>query len=931
MHVAEVTIATPDTLAVEIRDPPFVPGGILALDAPRPEEPGTWIRHAEGWAEVIGPGRDHLRLDDIPPAASLDRKAVDTVAGYGTIGTRRVIAVYRKSTPYDSGLRRGDDGKGRTEASFRHQVYLRLDGPVPRGNHTIRWPNGVLPPTAIAYDEMSTRATALRGTQLGHTPTDTAKIAYLALWLPGGPDGGAVDFRSYGLKRFSVLDERGETVFTGDIRLRKAPDEPELGNGLPAPTTDLADAAATPRPIRMFRAASARVMSPGHGFSEGQRVVLRNLPGASNAGTVFATATDVRTDSFTAAHANAPLPAQDGAGGTAAAARVANRSGTFVLELDYSAWTPRRSGTYRLHVPGLGVSDPFAIDPDVWLTAARTAIGGLYNHRSGIALDGRFGYRRPAAFRPTEQRPIRMTRLPLSWSSEGTGGFVPFPVGAEAPWLRDGNAPPSFWGGYMDAGDWDRRINHVQIATLLLELYRSAPARLRTFDYGLPKSSEVLTEAAYSRADDIPNLLHEPIWLLDFFRRLQSSDGGVSGGIESAGHPLAGEPSFLEHQTVFAYAPDPIASYLYAGAAMKLAGVLSYVGQAELAGLFTESAERAWRFAEAGFADPDAAYADAVAVGQRTGLFAPVSWADRRAAIQQTTRDARIAAAAAFFRSGRGRSFGTVVEEAWRTGPGIDERRIEAAWDYLKAPGADPDLSAQIAAAIVQAAGSVVAAQRTATYPSIKHPYAPAGWGQGTVPSDGMIRIVMHAHTIGRDPDLLRLMERTALSLLGANQVGMSLTTGLGLRQIRHPLHEDHRAMGVSVPAGITIYGFAPQAAFSPDWLFGPSWAYLPEVGIPPHDRRRIEPDRAAFPYFEFLIEHPLVVIQQEYTVHQTISTTAALWMYIASRGEGDGDCRTRRAAERSAVPPSGARPLGPAGQPRRVSRQADCGAVDGG
>ena len=89
--------------------------------------------------------------------------------------------------------------------------------------------------------------------------------------------------------------------------------------------------------------------------------------------------------------------------------------------------------------------------------------------------------------------------------------------------------------------------------------------------------------------------------------------------------------------------------------------------------------------------------------------------------------------------------------------------------------------------------------------------------------------------------------------------------------------------MGVPPPPGITVYGFGPQATFSPAWLFGPAWAIFPEGPAAPAERR-IDPDRFAMPYFEYLIEHPGMVMQQEYTVQQTIATTAALWLHHAAQ-----------------------------------------------
>ena len=882
VSVHEITVAAPDILAVELRDPAFVPGRILALDAPRAEAPGSWIRHAEGWALVIGPRRDHLRLSDTPPQRQLDRAAIDDPARYGRIGGRQVLAVYRKSMPYDSGIVRDEGGTTWAGASFRHQVYLKLDGPVPRGAHAVAWPGDVLPPTPFSYDDRATRAIALRGTQLGHAPADTAKTAYLALWLPGGPDAGAVDFRRYGLNRFVVLDGDGRAVFSGEIRLRTAPDTPEPGNGLAKPLPDSLDIGGLRRPLDGFRARDGVVSARAHGLRAGERIALERLGGERVP--YFVTVKEPARDGFTAALPDRALPDSDRTGGSLAPAHPANRAGTFVFELDYSSWSPRRPGPYRLYVPGLGVSDPFPVADTVWLDAARVAVGGLYNHRSGIALDGRFGFRRPAAFRPGPDLPIRLSRLPLAWSVEGLEGFVSIEKAVEPAWLTGRDAPADFWGGYMDAGDWDRRIQHVDVASLLLELFEGLPPHLRNADFGLPRSSELLDDPVYAATDALPNLLHESIWVLDFFRRLQAPDGGVSGGIESAGGPLLGEPSYLEHQAVFAYAPDPIATYRYAGAAAGLARILRGLGQEAPAALFQESALRAWRWAEAGSAKPDAAYAEALAAGRATGLFATTPWETRRATLQRITGPFRVMAAAALFRAGEGRAFGQVFEEAWGGGFGIAERRADAAWDYAAAAGADPRIRGQIEAALVREATGFAAAQRALSYPGMKHPYAPAGWGQGGVPDEAMTRLFIRAHRLSRHPELLRVMEQTAQTLLGANQLGLSFTTGLGLRQIRHPLHEDHRAMGVPVPPGITIYGFGPQAGFSPDWLFGPPWSIFPEdePGIPAE--RRIEPARFAMPYFEYLIEHPLMVMQQEYTVQQTIGTTAALWLHLAAQ-----------------------------------------------
>lgn len=884
VQIGEVAMATPGIIAVTLNDPPFRRGGIVALDAPRAEVNGTWVRHGDNWGIVVGPKRDHLRIADTPPASFLDRDAVDDAAGYGPIGGRKVVAVHRKSVPAESGLFRGPWGGTRAGAGFRHEVFLELDGPLPQGRHVIAWPKQMLPDTAFTFDDGAIRAMAIRATQNGHRPADMAKVAYLALWLPGGPDGGAVDFRRYGLDRFRILGADGREAFSGPVRLRMAPDAPEPGNGLPRPLLDYVDAGAPAVGLSRLSGSRFTATAP-HGFAKGQRIGLQRLGGEMDATAVFATVGAVNGRDFEVVDLSAGLPAQFAAGASATRAHAANRAETYVFELDYSAFVPAAEGSYRLQLPGLGVSDPIQFAEDVWLNSAALSVAGLYHHRSGIALDGRFGYTRPAPFRPGAGVTVRESRLPLAWSSNFEWGFIPFPEAVTAAWITDKVAPDSYWGGYMDAGDWDRRIHGVEVTSLLLDAYEATPPERRTQAFGLPRTREVLDHPAYAGTDALPDVLHEAIWSLDFFRRLQMPDGSVRGGIESDEHPMKGEPSFLEHRQVFTYAPDHLTSYHYASVAAKLARLLRDAGQEPAARLFAESAATAFTAAERGYADPDVYYADALKAAAAAGTFKSTSWAERKAVLQKAARGYRGAAAAGLFRFTGDTAYGRLFEDEYRAGWDLYARKGDAAWDYMNAAGADPAIVAALGRMFQRDAREIVDAQDKAAYPGLKHPYAPSGWGHGAAPAVHELQVVMRAHILSGDPRLLEAMHRVHHLVWGANQLGRTLVTGGGIRQATNPLHEDSIAMGVTAPAGITIYGWAPQAETAFGWLFGPPWSPMPEVGVAEQAaQRRIEPSRFALPFYEYLVEHPGLVMQQEYTVQQTIGTMAALALYLNAR-----------------------------------------------
>lgn len=881
--VAEVAMAAPDIVAIELRDPEFRRGRIVALPERRAGEVGRWIDVDGTLGLVIGPGGAHARLADTPPEEFLDRQTIDNAALYGAIGGRRVVSVHRKSMPYDSGIFRGPNGDTRTGAAFKHLIFLRLDSPLPEGDHVIHLPGDVVEDLRFTFDDRKTRALAIRSTQMGHRGADVSKVAFLALWLPAGDNEGAVDFRTYGIDGFEVIDGDGEVKFSGNVTLRKSPGDPEPGNGLAGPLVDYTSATAPDVRLRSLDRASGRLVTvEPHGLSEGQRLGLRKLGGDQDAAVLFATATEVTETALTLSEPSADLPQVLLPQATLVPAYRANRAGTFVFTLDYSAWQQEAGGQYRLRIPGLGVSDPFTIDSDIWLKAARNSMAGLYNQRSGIEIDGRFGYRRPVAFRPGADFTVLQSRLPLAWSSNFDAGFIPFEQGLEKSWRTGLAAPATYWGGYMDAGDWDRRIQHVEVAALLLDAFEALPTEKRNADFDIPRSSALLPDPAYLETDDLPDLLHEAIWVMDFFRRLQTSDGSISGGIESTAHPALGEPSYLERHEVYAYAPDHISTFKYAAVAAKLARILKGLGKETTAALFAESARAAWSAAERGFNDPDEYYRDAIRAAEEAGGLRQEEWPKRREALQELAGGYRAAAAAALHRLSPSAVHRDIFQASWRERREIFAYKGDAAWDYLMTPGADTALSAEIRAAFGAEAKLIADVQDVAAYPNMKHPFAPAGWGEGGAPDYHQMQTLMRAHILTGDTRLRRVMEEGYQAMVGVNQVGLSFVTGIGLRGIRHPLHEDHRAMGVDVPVGITIFGFAPQSATAYGWVFGPPWSPLPESGTAENAAyRRIEPPRFSMPFHEYLVEHPTMIMQQEYTVHQSIGTMATLAIYL--------------------------------------------------
>ena len=178
---------------------------------------------------------------------------------------------------------------------------------------------------------------------------------------------------------------------------------------------------------------------------------------------------------------------------------------------------------------------------------------GFYHQRSGIALEEPYtSWERPRDFHPDDGVVIRQSTASLMDSNMGLNllnqhSFTELVNGATSEIVEDA------WGGWHDAGDWDRRAQHLGVSRDFLELAEQRPDFAQFMELAIPE-----------RGDAIPDLIDEALWNVDFYMRLQKPDGGVPGGIESADHPIFGEPSWFESQDVFVYAPDAWTSFEYA-------------------------------------------------------------------------------------------------------------------------------------------------------------------------------------------------------------------------------------------------------------------------------------------------------------------------------------------------------------------------------
>jgi endoglucanase len=456
-----------------------------------------------------------------------------------------------------------------------------------------------------------------------------------------------------------------------------------------------------------------------------------------------------------------------------------NFNGTDVYELDFSRLDVK--GEYVVAVKGVGCSYPFKIHPSAWRDAFAVSARGFYHQRSGIELGPPYTtFRRPRPFHPRDGHRVFASTCPIMMSGNGINY-----TGADKDNFanlvksKTDQAVPGAWGGYMDAGDWDRRIQHLVVSRYLLELGELHPGVFADLSLNIPESG-----------DGLPDIVSEALFNLDCYRRMQTPDGGIRGGIESSAHPRVGEGSWQESLAVMAYAPGVWASHWYAGVAARAALWLRD-DHVELSRTYEDSALRAMDFAEKHLPRlPRAA-------GKKAN----------------EVRDTRNMAAAELFRlTGDPRYNGIFLETTAFTKPGVElvvwqkHAQRDNAWVYVRTshPEADQNVQSHCRQAIIAEADNRAAVSRRTGFRWIKYDWQPVTFGALAVP-DGLS--LVRAHALTGKPKYLKALVLGCQHAAGANPINICYTTGIGPKYPLHPLHIDSRVTDQLPPPGLTVFG----------------------------------------------------------------------------------------------------------------------------
>jgi endoglucanase len=520
-------------------------------------------------------------------------------------------------------------------------------------------------------------------------------------------------------------------------------------------------------------------------------------------------------------------------------------TGSGVWELDFSAL--RRVGRYRVCAPSIGCSYPFVIDTgQTYRMLTALTARAAYRQRSGVALGPPFTVAvRPEQYGPSSV-PIAKVSQKLSTSGNGVTPHETFEEVKKAS--ADGTAVA--WGGHMDAGDWDQRVQHLWYLRTAIELVDAYPEALADLGTQIPESG-----------DAVPDLIDEGLWSLDFFVRLQEPNGAIHGGLEFEDGPKTGETSWSTKDRRFLYAPDAWSSYIFAGVAAQTARALR-----------TVNPERSAKYARAAIAAAEWALAQPIEPDKE---------------VKASTEGQRIVATAALYQ--------LTGDEKWhneflRANPlvaaPIDllechrHEMCDAAWIYFRTtnrPRNAKVLTNVMASLSSTGKASVDGGETTLYRWTIEDPRVPLIWGLG--PSTPKVVSTWRASMVTGDASYFNAISHSIAFSLGANPLGTAFVTGVGQRNPRRVLIVDVLNGDLPQWPGVPVYGFHRVGTdTSESWFVG---SFLKPAGT--------TPDPGTWPYLWSWIDQPILAAQNEYTIHESEGAALAAFAVMAARQGATG------------------------------------------
>jgi endoglucanase len=410
------------------------------------------------------------------------------------------------------------------------------------------------------------------------------------------------------------------------------------------------------------------------------------------------------------------------------------------------------------------------------MNAFKTVMKHFYNQRSGVALKPPYtSYHRPRNLHPDDGVKVYQSTCSLLNSGDGLNAFgIDNDNFGNLVAGKTNEIVPNAWGGYADAGDWDRRIQHLQATRQQLDLLMEGGDTFSKLKLNIPEQD-----------DSLPDILNEALWNLDFYRRLMTSEGGVRGGIEAEEHPKTGEGSWQESWLHFAYAPDVWSSYLFVATAARCAHYTD--GKfPEISATYKEASIKAMNWAEIKYAR----------------MMADNEFDKMRNGIPEIINRVRSTAAADLYRlTGEKRWHGLFLST-------YNMQNDEGTWVYLNTHRErDQECLEKCRNGLLQAAQQVLDQQQQVAFRWARRRAGAENGAYGLFQREDGSELLIRAWQSTGEAKFRQGAILSAQMALGANPNNMTYTSGLGRNPMRYVFYLDAEVQGFETPDGISAIG----------------------------------------------------------------------------------------------------------------------------
>lgn len=434
-------------------------------------------------------------------------------------------------------------------------------------------------------------------------------------------------------------------------------------------------------------------------------------------------------------------------------------SGHHVYQADFSGL--RTPGVYTLEVPGIGASAPFRIDAQVYEPAYRTTARLFYHSRNSTPILA--PYAEPGFERPEGGVP------------NGLDGVF-HPAVAETP-LHGTEVPGDYHaagGGWFDAGDYGQYIpNAAPVWFAVGVAMDTRPGNFRDGDLGIPESG-----------NGVPDILDEISWGMHWALRMQDpADGGV--WFRLASERWDDVPPHLVSRPRYIYEKTTHASASFAAMAAIHARLLAPY-RPEEARTALSAARNAWRFLQRQPDWPAEGQEYQNPPGTAAGRYGDRSALDNKlwaaAELLRSTGEAQYARAYELL-------FPQVHLDPTHL-PSYKRQEMAALWAYsqTRSPEVDPQLLELARKALLSAADWRLRMADQNPFRAAVHHHLPfLGWGSFGH-SGAVVLSLLQAHALTGRAEYPQWATVMTDPQLGANPLGLSFVTGVGLRSPRDPL-----------------------------------------------------------------------------------------------------------------------------------------------